>query len=91
MYLLYGKGDHKDMLINLSAIDKNLIPIYTTLDKCPSGDQFEKIRLSANQYVKVKQGKPPLTTMEEIGFRIIIKVGYSVSQIKFAKNAKMCT
>jgi len=53
MYLLYGKGEHKNMLVTLSDIDENLIPIYTTPDKCPPGDQFEKIRLSADQYVKL--------------------------------------
>ena len=53
MYLLYGKGEHKDQLVNLSAIKENLVPIYTSLEKCPKSDQFEAKKVSADTYTKL--------------------------------------
>lgn len=53
MYLLFGKGERRDRLVNLAAIRETLIPIFTSLDKCPNSDQFEKRRLPAEQYLQM--------------------------------------
>lgn len=53
MFLLYGKEEHQNMLVNLSAISENLVPIYTSLERCPKGDQFEKRKLSSDMYIKL--------------------------------------
>ena len=53
MYLLYGKGEHNDQLVNLSAIKENLIPVYTSLEKCPKLEQFEAKKVSADTYTKL--------------------------------------
>ncbi len=53
MYLLFGKGEHRDQLVNLAAIRETLIPIFTSHDKCPNSDQFEKRRLPAEQYLQM--------------------------------------
>lgn len=52
MYLMFGKGEHKDQLVNLASISDDMIPIYT-LDKCPNGDQFEKRLMSAKDYIRM--------------------------------------
>lgn len=53
MYLLYSKGKFGDELVNISAINKNLIPIYTTLDRCPNEELFERRRHNSSSYVKL--------------------------------------
>lgn len=56
MYLLYGKGEYDDRLVNLSTISEKLIPIYTTLERCPSGELFERRKQNSNSYVKLLVG-----------------------------------
>jgi len=53
MYLLYGKGEHKDQLVNLSAIKENMVPVFTSLEKCPKLEQFEAKKVSADTYTKL--------------------------------------
>ena len=53
MYLLYGRGEHHNMLVNLSAISEKLVPIYTSLERCPKGERFEKRKLPSDVYIKL--------------------------------------
>ena len=41
------------MLVNLSAISEKLVPIYTSLERCPKGERFEKRKLPSDVYIKL--------------------------------------
>lgn len=79
MYLMYGKGENKDMLVNLSGISENLIPICTSLDRCPNEDKFEKRKLPANEYVKILVS---LNADAMINFNTDCQIKISFQQLK---------